>query len=92
MFYNYIGGVILFGLIYNNGRKQSFQLPFRVRLDDVEGDILVLLSMALVIGTIVKGTIGFKDVMDAFAKGCYKACPVAFKQHASAQKTRFNFG
>jgi hypothetical protein len=45
MFYNYIGGVILFGLIYNEGREQSFQLPFRVRLDDVEGDILVLLSM-----------------------------------------------
>jgi hypothetical protein len=52
------------GLIYNDGREQSFQLPFRVRLDDVEGDILVLLSMALVMGTIVKGTIGFKDVMD----------------------------
>ena len=36
--------------------------------------------MALALDTIVKGAIGFKDVMDAFAKGCYKACPAAFKE------------
>ena len=41
---------------------------------------------------IVKGTIGFKDVMDAFAKGCYKACPGAFKEHASSRKTLFDLG
>ncbi len=65
----------------NDGRIQSFLIPFWVRLNGVERDTLIPLGVSPVCLSIEKGTVLFQDMMNPIFEGGNKAGPVPFKYH-----------
>lgn len=76
----------------DDGRIQALQFTLRVGLDRIDRYILVFLGMPFIVGTIVKGAVGFEDVMDAIPEGSDKAFPVALKEHAANAQAIFDLG
>ena len=75
----------------NNGRVQPFLIAFRVGLDGVKGDVLVALGMAAIGIAIVKGAVGFQDVVNPFLEGGDETATAAFEEHVSPAGPRIDF-
>ena len=47
-----------------NGRVQSFLIPLGIGLNGIEGDVLVALGMSAIQISIVKGAVGFENMVN----------------------------
>ena len=73
----------------DNCRINSFFLSFRIWLDYIEGDVLILLCVPFVIFSVVKGSVCFKDMLDTILKCGDKFLAVPLKNKILSGKAIF---
>jgi hypothetical protein len=61
------------------GGVEPFLIAFGVGLNGVEGDVLVFLRVSLVFLGVIKGAVGFQDVVDSVRKDAVKTAPLPSK-------------
>ena len=64
-----------------HGWKNAFLWAHRVRLDNIEGYVLLLLGVAPIFFPVKVSPVGFKDVLDALPEGPDKCGAIANKLH-----------
>ncbi len=89
-FYIYLPESLILRL-NNDGRIQPFLISFWVRLDGVERNPLIPLSVSPVCLSVEKGTVLFQDMMNPFFEGGNKAGPAPFKYHVPFGQCGFHF-
>ena len=67
----------------NDGRVQPFLIALGIGLNGIKGDVLVALGMPAIQIAIVKGAVGFQDVVNPLLKCRNKTPTAAFEEHVA---------